>query len=139
MRTCQSRPQLRGLGVHFERAGRKSGRIQQALWLGRGMSGTWDAGEVRRQFLSQLSRLVKSGGQLILTSPYTWSLEYTPLDEWIGGCAVNGLERSTLGGLKEALLGEFTLVTTRDLPFLIREHARKFQWSVAQASVWLRL
>jgi hypothetical protein len=35
-------------------------------------------------------------------------------------------------------LGEFNLVTTKDLPFLIREHARKFQWSVAQASIWQR-
>jgi hypothetical protein len=28
------------------------------------------------------------------------------------------------------------LVAAKDLPFLIREHARKFQWSVAQASLW---
>jgi putative 4-mercaptohistidine N1-methyltranferase len=94
--------------------------------------------EKPRHFLSQLSRLVKSGGQLIITSPYTWLLEYTPLDEWIGGCTANGKERNTLDGLKEALSGEFTLVTTKDLPFLIREHARKFQWSVAQASIWQR-
>jgi hypothetical protein len=32
----------------------------------------------------------------------------------------------------------FTLVDVRDLPFLIREHARKFQFSVAQASIWRR-
>jgi putative 4-mercaptohistidine N1-methyltranferase len=94
--------------------------------------------EKPRQFLSQLPRLLKSGGQLIITSPYTWLLDYTPLDEWIGGCAVNGRERGTLDGLKEALAGEFMLVTTKDLPFLIREHARKFQWSVAQASIWKR-
>ena len=32
----------------------------------------------------------------------------------------------------------FERVRVLDLPFLIREHARKFQWSVAQASVWIR-
>jgi hypothetical protein len=32
----------------------------------------------------------------------------------------------------------FTLARTLELPFLIREHARKFQWSVAQATVWIR-
>jgi hypothetical protein len=26
----------------------------------------------------------------------------------------------------------------KDLPFLIREHARKFQWSVAEATIWRR-
>jgi len=26
----------------------------------------------------------------------------------------------------------------RDLPFLIREHARKFQLAVAEASIWQR-
>jgi hypothetical protein len=25
-----------------------------------------------------------------------------------------------------------------DLPFLIREHQRKFQWSVAEATIWRR-
>jgi hypothetical protein len=30
------------------------------------------------------------------------------------------------------------LKLVKDLPFLIREHARKFQWSVALATVWRR-
>jgi hypothetical protein len=29
-------------------------------------------------------------------------------------------------------------VGVKDLPFLIREHARKFQLSVAQATIWRR-
>jgi hypothetical protein len=31
------------------------------------------------------------------------------------------------------------LESIRDLPFLLREHARKYQWSVAQASLWRRI
>ena len=31
-----------------------------------------------------------------------------------------------------------TLRQTLDLPFLIREHRRKYQWSVAEASLWQR-
>jgi hypothetical protein len=45
---------------------------------------------------------------------------------------------STLQGLKNRLEADFQLLQTLDLPFLIREHARKYQWSVAQASCWLR-
>ena len=45
---------------------------------------------------------------------------------------------ATLDSLRERLSPEFTLDATWDLPFLIREHARKFQWSVAQATRWIR-
>jgi putative 4-mercaptohistidine N1-methyltranferase len=91
-----------------------------------------------RVFLLQLSRLVKPGGQLILTSPYTWMLDYTPIEEWLGGFMDDGKERRTLEGLRSVLESDFALERVRDLPFLIREHARKFQWSVAQATVWRR-
>jgi putative 4-mercaptohistidine N1-methyltranferase len=89
-------------------------------------------------FLRQLPDLVKPGGQLILTSPYTWLEEYTPRENWLGGNARNGDPSGTLDGLRGELAQSFELTRTLDLPFLIREHARKFQWSVAQASVWKR-
>jgi putative 4-mercaptohistidine N1-methyltranferase len=91
-----------------------------------------------RQFLAELPRLVRPGGQLILTSPYTWLLEYAPIDEWIGGFVAADREYRTLEGLQRAFQAEFELLATKDLPFVIREHARKFQWSVAQASIWRR-
>ncbi len=90
------------------------------------------------RFLKRLSGLVKPGGQLILTSPYTWLTEYTPRDNWLGGKVDAGRSRKTLDGLKSELGKDFDLQRTLDLPFLIREHVRKFQWSVAQGSVWRR-
>ena len=90
------------------------------------------------QFLARLPRLVKPGGQLVLTSPYTWLADFTPQEEWLGGFSENGKPRTTLDGLRTALDQDFTLLATRTLPFLIREHARKFQWSVAEASTWRR-
>jgi hypothetical protein len=36
----------------------------------------------------------------------------------------------------EALGREFRLERRVDVPFLIREHARKFQWSEAELTVW---
>ncbi len=90
------------------------------------------------QFLARCADLVKSGGQLIITSPYTWMPEFTAPKNWLGGFSVDGVLRTTLDGLTAALADHFTLVRTKELPFLIREHARKFQWSVAQASIWRR-
>lgn len=90
------------------------------------------------QFLDQLSRLVKPGGQLILTTPCTWLEDFTPAKNWLGGYHLNDHPRTTLDGLKTALGRNFTLTATKDLPFLIREHARKYQWSVALATMWRR-
>jgi len=91
-----------------------------------------------RLCLARLPSLVKTGGQLILTSPYTWLEEFTPLAHWLGGFERDGKAVATLDGLRAALEPHFEFVAAKDLPFLIREHARKFQWSVAQASIWRR-
>ena len=90
------------------------------------------------RFLARCPGLVKSGGQLVLTSPYTWLEEFTPRENWLGGFSSDGSPRTTLDGLRAALSEHFTLIRTKELPFLIREHARKYQWSVAQASIWRR-
>lgn len=91
------------------------------------------------KLLNSFSTLVRPGGHLILSSPYTWLEEFTPKSAWLGGrYGVAGNAVMTLDGITESLRGTFELQVTKDLPFLIREHARKFQWSVAQATVWQR-
>lgn len=81
-------------------------------------------------FLASLQSLVTKDGLLILTTPCTWLGEFTRPEHWPSG--------TTAQWLKEKLSGEFNLLNIRDMPFLIREHARKYQWSMAQASVWQR-
>lgn len=88
--------------------------------------------------LRRLAALVKPGGRLMITSPYSWSDDFTVRENWIGGYAAEAGPIHTLQGLTTILSDNFELLTTKDMPFLIREHARKFQWSVAQASIWLR-
>jgi len=88
--------------------------------------------------LQRIPGLVKSGGQLIVTSPYTWLEQYTPKENWLGGLERDGQQIKTLETLKLILNPAFEFSFAKDLPFLIREHARKFQWSVAEASVWIR-
>ncbi len=88
--------------------------------------------------LERLPALVHPGGILILTSPYTWSTDFTPRDRWLGGGRVDGKPVATRDALIDLLTPDFVLSETRDLPFLIREHARKYQWSVAEATVWTR-
>lgn len=82
------------------------------------------------RLLARLPELVKPGGQLLLTTPCTWLEDFTPRGNWPAG--------STRDWLKTELAANFDLVLEKDLPFLIREHARKYQWSVAWGTRWLR-
>ena len=85
------------------------------------------------RLLQRLSELVKPGGQLLITTPFTWLEEYTPSANWLGDGA-----QDSFAGLRSALEPDFELQKQWDMPFLIREHARKFQYSIAQASRWRR-
>ncbi len=88
--------------------------------------------------LSRMAGLVKPGGQLLITTPCTWLEEYTPRENWLGGFNRDGAPVRTIDRLREILNPHFELVTLKELPFLIREHARKFQWTVAEGSAWIR-
>jgi putative 4-mercaptohistidine N1-methyltranferase len=82
------------------------------------------------RLLQRLPELVTPQGSLVITTPCTWLGEYTPPGNWP--------THRTLSWLREHLESHFELTTVRDQPFLIREHSRKYQWSVAQASLWTR-
>ncbi|MGJ8644924.1 MAG: methyltransferase domain-containing protein [Luteolibacter sp.] len=81
--------------------------------------------------LERLPDLVKSGGELVLATPCTWLAEFTPPEKWP--------ENETLSWLKAHLQGSFELRQETDEPFLIRETARKFQWTRSLVTVWERL
>jgi SAM-dependent methyltransferase len=80
-----------------------------------------------RRFLRQLPRLLVPGGQLLLASPFTWLGQYTPSREWVTSQQVQALLRP-----------HFRLARHGDLPFLIREHRRKYQLVVAEAFTFIR-
>lgn len=83
-----------------------------------------------RLFLARLAGLVKPGGELVLATPCTWLEEFTAKENWPEG--------KTLDWLKKELDGAFQLEEVSDEPFLIRETARKFQWTVSMVTRWTR-
>jgi 5-histidylcysteine sulfoxide synthase/putative 4-mercaptohistidine N1-methyltranferase len=93
-----------------------------------------------RKFLATIGGRIHSGGLLLITSPYTWLVEHTPREEWLGGFRTDGENRTTLEALREILAPRFRLLEgyPRDLPFVIRETARKYQHSIAQLTLWER-
>jgi putative 4-mercaptohistidine N1-methyltranferase len=80
--------------------------------------------------LDKLPSLVVPGGELVLATPCTWLEEYTPAENWPSG--------STFDWLVSRLTPDFTLTKKTEEPFLIRETARKFQWTRSLVTVWKR-
>jgi putative 4-mercaptohistidine N1-methyltranferase len=88
-----------------------------------------------RAFLDRLPSLVNPGGQLLLATPFSWLPEYTAESEWIGGREGGPASREVL---EEILTPHFELELERDLPFLIREHSRKYQYGISLGTRWRR-
>ena len=92
------------------------------------------------KFLDHIAGRINKGGLLVLLSPYTWLEEFTPVENWLGGLKVDGENRTTLEGLHRELEPGFRLVgEPRDVPFVIRETARKFQHTLSHMTVWEKL
>jgi putative 4-mercaptohistidine N1-methyltranferase len=90
-----------------------------------------------RRFLAAIRQRLNPGGLLVIASPYTWLEEYTKKDEWLGGYREAGEPVWTIDGLSRELLPYFApLGAPREIPFVIRETRRKFQYSIAQLTVW---
>ncbi|MET4694232.1 5-histidylcysteine sulfoxide synthase [Endozoicomonas lisbonensis] len=88
-------------------------------------------------FLGSIHERIRSGGFLVLTSPYTWLEDYTHKEQWLGGLRENGEVLETYTALKRVLGQHFDEVQPpADMPFVIRETARKYQHTVAQCTVW---
>jgi SAM-dependent methyltransferase len=105
------------------------------------------------------SGLLKPFGYLVLVSPYSWLEEYTGKDEWLftppsGDAGVRlpstrsnnsfstlssyiGSQCNTrVAGLSGTQHYGLQLVKRDDVPFMIREHARKFQFGISDLTVW---
>lgn len=89
-----------------------------------------------QKFLDDIPKRVNKGGLLVLLSPYTWLEEYTPKSNWLGGYYKHSKEVKTLDTLKQNLNKEYELVDLIDVPFVIKETARKYQHSISQMSIW---
>ena len=89
-------------------------------------------------FLAGIADRISAGGLLVLTSPYTWLEEHTPREKWLGGRREHGEPLSTLAGITRILAASFTAIDRQDIPFVIRETARKHQHSIAEMTIWRR-
>jgi len=91
------------------------------------------------KFLKDIARYVKPGGVFVLVSPYSWLEEYTKLASWVGGyCDGAGRAVMTAERVKTLLGAEFEVEGDSNMPFLIREHQRKYQLGCSNCLVLRR-
>lgn len=81
-----------------------------------------------KDFLTKLPDSLNPGARVVFATPFSWLEEYTSRDEWPDGDSWEWLQRK--------MGDKFNLVEFKDEPFMIREHARKYQWCVSRVSVW---
>ncbi|HZJ81266.1 MAG TPA: putative 4-mercaptohistidine N1-methyltransferase, partial [Guyparkeria sp.] len=91
------------------------------------------------KFLDDIAGRINPGGLLVLASPYTWLEEFTPREHWLGGYLEGGRPVTTLDTLIKLLESSFELVgEPAEIPFVIRDTARRYQHTVSQVTVWSR-
>lgn len=83
--------------------------------------------------------LVRVGGLVALFSPYSWLEQFTPREAWLGGFEKDGRPVKSAEALKAFLRDEgFVLRREEEVPLVIREHARKYQFIVTHGMLWQR-
>lgn len=96
------------------------------------------------KFLREVPNFLTPEGVLVLISPYSWLEEYTESEKWIGAKIdpKTNQPRESFHVLKDLLenpstgSNRLTLVHRENIPFLIREHERKFQLGVSDFTAW---
>lgn len=114
--------------------------------------------DICSKFLNRLPELTAPNGLVVFISPYSWLPQYTKKSNWIGaryvapeagaGAAAGAGAGAASGPValrsREELivimrgLG-FRLVHEEDCPWVIREHARKFNWGCSHVTAFQRV
>lgn len=90
------------------------------------------------KFLRSVPALLNPGGTLILVSPYSWLEEYTEKKEWIGACSSEADSFKVLSEFMAKECPSLKMIHREDIPFVIREHERKFQYGVSDCVVFVK-
>ena len=88
--------------------------------------------------LAHLSAITNPGAQVVICSPFTWWDDFTSSGERLGGFVRNDQEVTSMDTIETLLRDDFQIIDMQDQPFLIREHERKYHFSVAHVGIWLR-
>jgi 5-histidylcysteine sulfoxide synthase/putative 4-mercaptohistidine N1-methyltranferase len=89
--------------------------------------------------LNGLKDIVNPEGIVVMVTPFSWLTEFTPRGKWLGGFLdpVTNEEIRSKDVLQSIMEGNgFSKIHEEQMPLVIREHARKYQYIVSEATAW---
>jgi len=92
--------------------------------------------------LDGMSSVVNKGGVVVMVTPFSWLEEFTPRSKWLGGYPdpVSGEPIYSKGVLRDTMEARgFEQIHEEEMPLLIREHQRKYQYIISEATGWRKL
>jgi len=91
--------------------------------------------------LNALPKIVNKGGVVVIVTPFSWFEEYTPKNKWLGGYVdTDGKSIYSKDSLIDTMtrLG-FEKIYDKQMSLVIREHQRKYQLIISDATGWRKL
>ncbi len=89
-----------------------------------------------KKFLQEIPSFLAPGGLLIISSPYCWREEYTSKEAWLSTTSNYKTSADACKALLQRSVPELTLIHEENVPFLLREHARKFELGISHLHIW---
>lgn len=89
--------------------------------------------------LDALPHVVNKGGVVVMVTPFSWLEEFTPRSKWLGGFRdpVSGEPLYSIDALQTIMEERgFEKIHDEEMPLVIREHQRKYQYIISQATAW---
>jgi putative 4-mercaptohistidine N1-methyltranferase len=92
--------------------------------------------------LNTLPQIINKGGVVVLVTPFSWLEEFTARDEWMGGYRDEKSGESIFSNTVLQRVMEdngFEKIHEEEMPLVIREHQRKYQYIVSLATGWRKM
>lgn len=89
--------------------------------------------------INGLPRILNKGGVVVMVTPFSWLLEFTPRSKWLGGF-YDPVSKEPIFSkdVLEGMMNDrgFEKIHEEEMPLVIREHQRKYQYIVSEATGW---
>ena len=92
--------------------------------------------------LDGLPHVVNRDGVVVMVTPFSWLEEFTPRNKWLGGLyePVSKKPIHSKDSLRSIMEDRgFEKIHEEEMPLIIREHQRKYQYIISQATGWRKV
>jgi len=92
--------------------------------------------------LDGLRNVVNKDGVIVMVTPFSWLTEFTPRSKWLGGFS-DPVSKEPIHSkdVLQVLMEErgFEKIHEEQMPLIIREHQRKMQYIISEATGWRKV